>query len=112
MSLAAMTGGALLYVALQKYLSVMDGPPVIRHLDGQRIFDNVMVFLSWRAARAGADLLGTRRLQPQLRALVCVALVAALWPLYQHGSSAVGPIASTPDPVFALLWAIGIVCAV
>ncbi|MGH6885400.1 MAG: proton-conducting transporter membrane subunit, partial [Geminicoccales bacterium] len=80
MSAAAMVGGTLLYLALRKHLAIgVDGSPVLRHLKAQRIFDRLMVSLSWRVAKSGAQLLSTRRLQPQLRLLVGVALVAALW---------------------------------
>ena len=30
---------------------VVEGPPLIRRLEGQRIFERTMVFLSWRLAR-------------------------------------------------------------
>jgi len=86
MSVLAMTGGALLYRALRGWLSKgLDGPPLIRHVESSRVFDRAMVFLSWRAARSAARVFGTRRLQPQLRIVVCVAVVAALWPLSQRG---------------------------
>ncbi len=113
MSIAALAGGALLYSRLQKYLSSeVEGAPVLRHLDTQRIFDRLTISLSWRAANFGATLLGTRRLQPQVRLLVAVALAAALLPLYRHGLQA-GPMASPAiDPAFALLWLVGAVCAV
>src|SRR5690606_32395918 len=68
MSFVALAGGTLLYLALLKYLlKGLEGPPVLRHLNGLRIFDQSMVFLCWRAARAGVEMRGTRRLQPQLR---------------------------------------------
>jgi multicomponent K+:H+ antiporter subunit A len=113
MSTLAMVGGAVLYLSLQKYLaSAVEGSPILRQLNGQRIFDRMMVVLSWRLARSAAGLLGTRRLQPQLRLLVAVAIAAALVPLYgpelRAGTQAITAI----DPAFALLWAVGIVCAV
>jgi len=112
MSLIALVGGAVLYVALRKYLSRgTGGPPFLHRLDSQRIFDRLVVSLSWRVARAGVNRLGTNRLQPQLRLLVCVAIVAALGPLYQQGLRAGDLAASDIDPTFALLWTIGVVCA-
>ena len=51
-------------------------PPV----DGRRIFDRLLVALSWRWARGLDALLGTRRLQPQLRWAIAAALLAGLWP--------------------------------
>jgi multicomponent K+:H+ antiporter subunit A len=112
MSAAAMAGGALLYRALRGYLSIgIDGSPVLRHLKSQRIFDRLMVSLSWRVAKSGAQLLSTRRLQPQLRLLVCVALVAALWTLYRRGLQPGGAAPAAIDPAFALVWLVGIACA-
>ena len=70
-----------------------------------------MVSLSWRLAKSGAQLLSTRRLQPQLRLLVCVALVAALWPLYRRGLQAGNVAPAAIDPAFALVWLVGIACA-
>ncbi len=112
MSAAAMAGGAMLYLALQKYLRIgLDGPPLLRHLDSQRLLDRLLVFVSWRVARAGLDLLGTRRLQPQLRLLVGVAFVAALWPLYQGGLRVSHFDSTAIDPVLAGVWIVGAVCA-
>src|SRR3546814_1930415 len=70
MSLAALVGGALLYLVLRRYLRQgAEGPPLLRRLDSVRIFELTLIFLSWRAARSAVTLLGTRRLQPQLQLL-------------------------------------------
>ena len=71
-----------------------------------------MVTLSWRWARSLEALFSTRRLQPQLRLLVCVAFAAALWPLYLRGLAPGRLALSDVDPAFALVWLVGIVCAV
>jgi multicomponent K+:H+ antiporter subunit A len=113
MSAAALVGGGLLYLALQNYLSSgIEGSPLLRHLSSQRIFDRVMVTLSWRAARSAVTVLGTRHLQPQLRLLIGVAIVAALVPLYRHELHAGYATLTAFDPAFALLWAVGAVCAI
>ncbi|MGH6760992.1 MAG: monovalent cation/H+ antiporter subunit A [Phyllobacterium sp.] len=113
MSIICLIGGIALYALLKNYLSTCEeGPPVFRLLKGQRIFERILVAVSWKWARFVENNLGTRRLQPQLRALVCVAFAAAFWPLYRNGVSA-GPNPLTDiDPVFALVWAVGMVCAV
>ena len=86
MSVVALGGGVAVYFMLRSYLlSGVEGPPVLRHLNGQRIFDRVLVTVSWRLARWLEGILGTRRLQPQLRLLAGVAFVAALAPLYARG---------------------------
>src|SRR3546814_4713508 len=113
MSLAALVGGVLRYRMLLPYLRRgADGPPLLRRLDSQRIFERAIILLSWRAARSAVDLLGTRRLQPQLRLLVGAALLAALWPLYRHGLQAGQAPLTAVDPMLALVWAAGAVCAV
>ena len=113
MSIGALVGGTLLYRLLQRYLlSGVEGTPLLRHLRGQRIFDRVLVTISWRWARFLESLLGTRRLQPQLRLLVYAALIAALWPLYLRGLEPGRLAPSDIDPAFALLWAVGIACAI
>ena len=76
MSVVAICGGVAVYFMLRSYLLVNEGPPLLRHIKGQRIFDRVLVTVSWRLARWLENLLGTRRLQPQLQLLVCAALLA------------------------------------
>ena len=62
MSVVALAGGVVLYLLLQRRLSSgPEGPPLLRHLEGQRIFERTMVFLSWRLARR---LEGARRHAP------------------------------------------------
>jgi multicomponent K+:H+ antiporter subunit A len=112
MSALALTGGVTLYFLLRGYLANRaDGPPLLRRLSGRRIFERTVVALSWRWARPLEELLGTRRLQPQLGLLVCAAILAALWPLHVRGLEPGGR-ASDLDPALSLLWAVGLVCAV
>ena len=114
MSLVALGGGALLYfTVLQKYLARgKDGTPLLPPIDGRRVFDRVLLFVSARGARALERLVGTARLQPQLRWVVLVALLATLWPLARSGLSR-GPLELTPvDPVFVLFWIVGATCAI
>ncbi|HZH52876.1 MAG TPA: monovalent cation/H+ antiporter subunit A [Microvirga sp.] len=113
MSVIALTGGVTLYWLLQGYLAKgIEGAPFVRRLKGQRIFEQVLVTLSWKWARSLERLSGTRRLQPQLRLLVAFALFAALWPLYRQGLEA-GTLPGTGfDPAFLLLWVVGGLCAV
>ncbi|MFG1357357.1 monovalent cation/H+ antiporter subunit A [Xanthobacter pseudotagetidis] len=113
MSVIAMVGGIVLYLALRGYLaSGSEGPPLLQDLNAQRIFENVMVTLSWKWARTLEQIFGTRRLQPQLRLLVMVAILAASVPVLVHGAASVGTRPLTPaTPAFILVWAIGIACA-
>ncbi len=94
MSIVAMIGGILLHWMLKNYLATSeDGPPLFRHLQGQRIFERVLVTLSWNWARKAEAFLSTRRLQPQLRIVVAVAVLAAAWPIFASGlqSGSLGP---------------------
>jgi multicomponent K+:H+ antiporter subunit A len=111
MSLVAMAGGVAVYIVLRPNLLTGAGPPLLRLIDGRRIFDRVLATLSGRPAGWLADHLGTRRLQPQLQLLAVAAFVAALLPLYARGLVVGGPPHGDLDPAFALLWAVGIACA-
>ena len=112
MSVIALLGGAALYFALQpRLLRGAEGPPLIRRLEGRRVFERVMVFLSWRAARSVERVLGTRRLQPQLRLVVCVAVLAAGLAVWRRGLGPPDLVPQDVDPVLALVWAVGAACA-
>ncbi|TCI00035.1 monovalent cation/H+ antiporter subunit A [Roseococcus sp. SYP-B2431] len=113
MSLVALAGGVALYRLLYRHLNAgIDGTPLLSGLDGRRVFDQVMVFLSWRFARAAERLMATDRLQMQLRLMVCIAFLAATLALLPHGLTA-GEVKLTPvDPVVALMWLMGGACAV
>jgi multicomponent K+:H+ antiporter subunit A len=112
MSVLALVSGVLLYFVLRKYLATGDdGTPFLRNLKGQRIFERILVTITWRMARWMEANLGTRRLQPQLRIVVALAFLAGLWPLFRAGFTPPIPTLAGVDPVFAGIWAVGIVCA-
>ena len=112
MSIVALVGGALLYLLQRRGRAAghLQRTPVIHHLDGQRIFEHLLARLS-EIGRRSRRILGTRRLQTQLLALVCVALLgagASVWfePVLP-GERAPLPF----SPMFAMTWLIGCVCA-
>jgi multicomponent K+:H+ antiporter subunit A len=112
MSGIALVGGVLLYWALYGYLAKgVDGPPLIHQLKGQRIFERIMLIITSKWARRLEARFGTRRLQPQLFMLfvLAVGLPASLL-LTRLGG--INLTFAGFDPAFALLWAVGIVCAV
>ncbi|MBN9314952.1 MAG: monovalent cation/H+ antiporter subunit A [Devosia sp.] len=112
MSAIALVGGIILYRLLHGYLARgVDSPPFIGHLVGPRIFERLLLLLSARLAPALERLLGTRRLQPQLALLVGLAIVAGAIPLLA-GPIAPGLSLDGLDPVLALVWLLGSVCAV
>jgi len=113
MSLIALVAGAIFYVLLRPYLATSEaGPPYIRRLRGGRIFERLMVSVAWRWARSLERLLGTRRLQPQLRTVVVVAIGAGAFALLFGDFVAPALPAGPIDPIFLALWAIGIICAI
>ncbi|MEE1658262.1 monovalent cation/H+ antiporter subunit A [Microvirga sp. CF3062] len=113
MSMIALAGGIILYWLLQRHFAKgIEGPPLMRRLKGQRIFERVLVALSWKWARSLERLFGTQRLQPQLRLLVGFAVLAALWPLYRQGLEAGLRPGTAFDPAFLLLWIVGGLCAI
>ena len=112
MSLIALAGGVALYVALHRHLrSGVDGVPLLRRLVGERMFERTMVFVSWRAARTLEGLLSTTRLQPQLRLVLAVALLAAGLSVWHRGFWQGNVVPAAVDPVLALAWAAGAACA-
>ncbi|HTN63800.1 MAG TPA: hydrogen gas-evolving membrane-bound hydrogenase subunit E, partial [Devosia sp.] len=112
MSVAALVGGILLYLALQPYLARgLEGPPLIRGLAGQRIFERLLILLSVKWAKALERLFGTRRLQPQLAILVSVAIAAGAVPLLA-GTGSISLSLQGADLALAMVWVIGTICAI
>ncbi|HEX7036065.1 MAG TPA: monovalent cation/H+ antiporter subunit A [Pseudomonadales bacterium] len=112
MSVLAMVGGSVLYLLLRRRLTHgAEGAPVLRHLNGPRLFNALLVALSWRIARPLENRIGSGRLQSQLAWLVLVALGAALLPLWAARLPEAGA-GSAMDPALALVWVGGLACAV
>jgi multicomponent K+:H+ antiporter subunit A len=108
MSTVALAGGVVLYLLLRRHLGgETEGAPLLRRFEGRRLFERAMVLLSWRIASSLHGLMGTFRLQPQLRLVVLAALAAAFWPVYRQGWPASWPDLAGLDPVIVVLWAVG-----
>lgn len=114
MSMIALFGGILLYIMARKYLKSCDeGPPFFRHLKGQRIFERVLVTISWKWARTAEAFLSTRRLQVQVRWVVLAAVVVIGLLIWQNGRISPGPLPLFPlDLPFIVIWLIGAACAI
>jgi multicomponent K+:H+ antiporter subunit A len=113
MSLLALFGGVSLYTALQAYLSGdIEGAPILRRLQGRRIFERAIALLSWRGAKGLVQKLSSNRLQPQIALLFSVAVLAAVWPLFRNSIVLRLPVLSEVDASFLLVWIVGCVCAI
>jgi multicomponent K+:H+ antiporter subunit A len=111
MSLTALISGTILYLLFRERLNEMKSSPVIGRLKGRKTFEAVLAVIV-TGARWLEALLGTRRLQPQLRLLICLALVAGLLPFLRFDYQP-GPLPVTLlDPSFAIVWLLGGACAI
>lgn len=113
MSLVAISGGIVGYLWLrgQQMRGRLENPPGLERLNGRRLFESTMVGLT-RLSRAALRIVGTWRLQPQMFAIVGVALLLAV--SSSRGEPLVwGDRARLPaSPAFVLFWGIGMVCAI
>ncbi|MBX3635268.1 MAG: monovalent cation/H+ antiporter subunit A [Rubrivivax sp.] len=113
MSLIATAGGLLVYLRFADRFKQRRarGAPGLQALDGKRLFETALAFAS-DAARRLARWLGTRRLQPQLFAMLLIAglagLASALIVPLTWGDRARVP--ATPE--FVALWVIAGACAI
>ncbi|MCC2600957.1 monovalent cation/H+ antiporter subunit A [Sphingopyxis yananensis] len=111
MSLMALAGGALAYKKFGARLNAVEESPIVGRLKARRTFEAVLAAVV-DAARALHSVTGTAKLQTQLRLLIATALCMALTPFLFMGYSR-GPEPDTLiDPIFALLWVIGGLCAI
>lgn len=111
MSFTALISGTVLYIIYGDRLNTVKSPPIISIIEGRRAFEKVLAVLMGTAERLKV-LLGTRRLQSQLRLLVYMAILLGGLPFvfshYVLGSHRLTPV----DPVFAFIWLLGGSCAV
>ncbi len=113
MSVIAITAGCAIYIIFRNYFSKCDdGPPWFRLMRGQRIFERVLVTISWRWARNLESWLGTRNLQPQLRWVTITGFCSALLPLYLAGFQPRMIAPSNVDITFMGIWTIGCCLAI
>ncbi|MFE3836620.1 monovalent cation/H+ antiporter subunit A [Pseudogemmobacter sonorensis] len=113
MSVAAIVLGAAVYFLFAGRIAQgPEGPPLLHRLRGQKVYDWLMLRLSWSWPRAIHRLLGTERLQPQIRLLFLLGIGAAvlvlggaLWALPPVKTNAL-------SPAFGIMWLIGGACAI
>lgn len=113
MSALALAAGCTIYIVFRRYFADCDdGALGFRRFRGHRIFERVLVTVSWRWARGLEARLGTRTLQPQLRWVTFVGFMAALLPLYLSGFQSRMITPSGIDIPFSGLWVLGCCLAV
>jgi multicomponent K+:H+ antiporter subunit A len=113
MSLVAISGGIVGYLWLrsQQMRGHFENPPGTERLNGRRLFESGLAGLT-QGSRAALRIVASRRLQPQMFAIVGVAsllAVASSWgdPLVWGDRERL-----PASPAVALLWVVGMVCAV
>ena len=113
MSVVAISGGIAGYLLLRKQQrrGRFEHPPGTESLNGRRLFEGTLVALT-RGSRALLRIVGTRRLQTQMFAIVGVALVLAFASSRGHPLVWGDRVRLPASPTFALLWVIGMACAV
>ncbi len=113
MSLVALGVGAALYAGLGRRIAAgPEGPPLLHRIKAQRVFERVLLLLTWKLPRDIHRLFGTERLQPQLRLIILLAIGAAGATLWGSLRQAPAPLANAMNPAFALMWVVGAGCAV
>ncbi len=112
MSVMAMVVGTFLYVLGARTVAEgPEGPPLFWRLRAQRVYEKLLLELSWVMPRRLHSALGTERLQPQLRTVVVIAIAVVMLPLWgflRHGDVVIG---NELNPAFALMWVVGCACA-
>ncbi len=114
MSLVAMALGMAIYGLFARRIAAgPEGPPLFYRVRAQRIFERVLLELTWRVPRILHGLVSTEKLQQQLRLAVLIAITVMAVALWNGGLRvAADPLASLPNPAFALMWLVGAACAV
>jgi len=113
MSMVALVLGTGLAVLLGGRIAEgPEGPPVLYRIRAQKIYEWLLLQMTWRLPRLAYRYIGTERLQPQLRLLVLLTMGAVAFSVW-------GALEATPDgrmnafsPAFALMWAAGCTAAV
>ncbi|HQX78756.1 MAG TPA: monovalent cation/H+ antiporter subunit A [Steroidobacteraceae bacterium] len=112
MSVIALVGGVGLYLLRYFYGQRATGrAPLRAPFDGRRVFDILIVVLH-RAAERMVRFASSRRQQPQLLLIVCLALAVAAIPLAASGLSGGGAPLTPIDPAYVLPWFVGCLCAI
>ncbi|HZV56726.1 MAG TPA: monovalent cation/H+ antiporter subunit A [Sphingobium sp.] len=110
LSFAAFFLGAAGYMLLRDRLNAVPVTPVIGRLKGRRMFETVLSIVITGARRL-EGVLGTQRLQPQLRVMVVIVCLAGLLPFLRYGYMPGKEIGTVLDPGFGVIWIVAGACA-
>ncbi len=112
MSLVALALGTVLYLVFARQIAAgPEGPPLLHRIRAQRLYERLLLALSWRLPRWLHQRFGTEKLQPQLRILVLLALTFAGAVLWRQLAYAPERLSNPLSPAFALMWLVGAACA-
>ncbi len=110
LSCAAFFLGAAGYMLLRDRLNAVPATPVLGLLKGRRMFETVLSIVI-SGARRLEGLLGTQRLQPQLRLMIAIVCLAGLLPFLRYGYMPGAEIGTVLDPGFGVIWIVAGACA-
>lgn len=111
LSVIALAAGAVGYLLFRTRLNRTEGAPLVRTVKARRAFEGTLAAII-KGARWLMERVGTQRLQPQLRVLVLIAILAALLPFLRNGYSFGSQDGTLLDPGFAVIWVVGGACAI
>ena len=110
MSIVALAGGVAVYFMLRPYLLIAEGPPVLRYFKGNG--SSIGCWSSYRGDwQDGLKEFSEPAFATATPLLVGLAFIAALTALYGRGIALAGSPPASFDIAFALVWAVGIACA-
>ncbi|MCB5408848.1 monovalent cation/H+ antiporter subunit A [Pseudogemmobacter faecipullorum] len=113
MSLIAMAAGILLYLLCTDKISAgPEGPPLLYKIRAQKIYEWLLLRLSWVWPRALHKFFGTERLQPQLRMMMLLGIGAALLTVWGNAGLSETRYSNDLNPAFAVMWLVGAACGI
>lgn len=111
LSITALVSGSILYLIFKDRLKNAKRSPVVGRVRGRRTFEAIMALIA-AGSRWLNRVLGSEKLQTQLRLVVLIAIVAGFLPFLAYGYT-VGSEGITPlDPAFGAMWLTGGACAI
>lgn len=113
MSMAALAGGLLFYIFSRRYMQTHEGGPLfLPDLSGRRIFEKLLVTVSWKWARAAHEFIGTHCVRVQMRWVILCCFAACFALMWENFLRAGAKPLMQVNIYFALLWLVGAACAV